>query len=79
MVQSLAQTQGEIEAMGRGALPCVLDTGRLETIQPMVDRALAEFGRIDSLVNNAGCNIGKAAVDITPEDWSTVVDMILKR
>jgi len=44
----------------------------------MVEQALATFGRIDILVNNAGCNIRKTAVDVTPEDWSTVVDTILK-
>jgi NAD(P)-dependent dehydrogenase (short-subunit alcohol dehydrogenase family) len=77
-IESLAQTQGEIEAMGRRALPCQLDTRKLETIQPVVDKALGEFGRIDILVNNAGCNIRKASVDVTSEDWSTVVDTILK-
>jgi NAD(P)-dependent dehydrogenase (short-subunit alcohol dehydrogenase family) len=44
----------------------------------MVDRTLAEFGRIDILVNNAGCNVRKASVDLTPDDWSTVVDTILR-
>jgi NAD(P)-dependent dehydrogenase (short-subunit alcohol dehydrogenase family) len=77
-VASLQQTQADIQAMGRRVLPCALDTRRLETIQPMVEQALATFGRIDILVNNAGCNIRKAAVDITAEDWSTVVDTILK-
>lgn len=77
-VEWLVQTQAEIEALGRRALPCQLDTRKLETIQPVVDKALGEFGRIDILVNNAGCNIRKAAVDVTPEDWSTVVDTILK-
>jgi len=77
-VESLKQTQSEIEAMGRKVMPCVLDTRKIETIQPMVDRALQQFGRIDILVNNAGCNIRKPSVDITPEDWNTVVDTILK-
>jgi len=77
-VESLKQTQSEIEAMGRRALPCMLDTRKIETIQPMVDRALQQFGRIDILVNNAGCNIRKPAVDITPDDWDTVVGTILR-
>ena len=77
-VDSLAQTRSEIEAMGRKALPCMLDTRKIETIQPMVEAAMAAFGRIDILVNNAGCNIRKPSVDITPEDWNTVVDTILK-
>ncbi len=75
---SLAQTKADIEAMGRSALPCELDVRKLETIQPMVDQAMARFGRIDILVNNAGCNIRKPSVDVTPEDWSTVVDTILR-
>jgi NAD(P)-dependent dehydrogenase (short-subunit alcohol dehydrogenase family) len=75
---SLEQTRADIQALGRRALPCSLDTRKLETIQPMVDRTLAEFGRIDILVNNAGCNVRKASLDITPEDWSTVVDTILR-
>jgi NAD(P)-dependent dehydrogenase (short-subunit alcohol dehydrogenase family) len=77
-LDSLAQTQADIEAVGRKALPCVLDVRKLETIQSMVDRALDALGRIDVLVNNAGCNIRKASVDVTPEDWSFVVDTILK-
>ncbi|HSB80255.1 MAG TPA: SDR family oxidoreductase, partial [Candidatus Methylomirabilis sp.] len=68
----------DIEAMGRKALACALDTRKVETIQPMVDAALRQFGRIDVLVNNAGCNIRKAAVDMTPEDWDTVVGTILR-
>ncbi len=77
-IESLDQTRKEIEAMGRKALPCMLDTRKVETIQPMVDAALRQFGRIDILVNNAGCNVRKAAVDMTPDDWDTVVNTILR-
>ena len=77
-VESLSQTKSDIEAAGRRALPCVLDTRKVETIQPMVDAALKAFGRIDILVNNAGCNIRKASVEVTPEDWDTVVGTILR-
>ena len=77
-VESLGQTKSDIEAMGRRALPCALDTRNVETIQPMVDAALQAFGRIDILVNNAGCNVRKSSVDVTPEDWDTVVGTILR-
>jgi NAD(P)-dependent dehydrogenase (short-subunit alcohol dehydrogenase family) len=76
--ESLQQTKADIEAMGRKALPCVLDVRKVETIQPMVDQAISRFGKIDILVNNAGCNVRKPSVDITPEDWSLVVDTILR-
>lgn len=77
-IDSLAQTKADIEAMGRKALPCVLDVCKLETIQPMVNQAMARFGRIDVLVNNAGCNVRKPAVEITVDDWAFVVDTILR-
>ena len=77
-VDSLQQTKAEIEAMGRRALPCMLDTRKIETVQPMVDAALKAFGHIDILVNNAGCNVRKASVEITPEDWDAVVGTILR-
>ncbi len=77
-LEALEQTRTEIEAVGRTALPCVLDTRKMETIQPMVDHVLRRFGRIDILVNNAGCNVRKPAVDMTPADWDTVVGTILR-
>ena len=77
-LDALEPTRAEIEAMGRTALPCLLDTRKIETIQPMVDEVLRRFGRIDILVNNAGCNIRKSAVDMTPDDWDTVVGTILR-
>ncbi len=77
-LESLAQTKADIEAVGRKAFPCVLDVRKLETIRPMVNQAMAQFGKIDILVNNAGCNVRKPSVDMTPEDWSYVVDTILR-
>jgi gluconate 5-dehydrogenase len=68
MIASLGETRKQIETLGRRALPCLLDTRKLETIQPMVDSALKVFGRFDVLVNNAGCNVRKPAVEVTPED-----------
>jgi NAD(P)-dependent dehydrogenase (short-subunit alcohol dehydrogenase family) len=77
-IDALDQTRKEIEAIGRTALPCALDTRKVETIQPMVDRVLSRFGRIDILVNNAGCNVRKPAVDMNPEDWDNVLGTILR-
>jgi len=44
----------------------------------MVDIAYKEYGRIDILVNNAGCNIRKPALEITWDDWNTVLDTNLR-
>jgi len=77
-LDSLYTFQAEIEGLGRQALPLELDVGDFESIQKMVDNAVAEYGKIDILVNNAGCNIRKPAVEITWEDWNTVLDTNLR-
>jgi 2-deoxy-D-gluconate 3-dehydrogenase len=71
-------TAGDISAAGHRALVLPLDVRRLPMIQDTVDRMLTEFGRIDILVNNAGMNRPRLAVDVTEEDWDTVLDIDLK-
>jgi NAD(P)-dependent dehydrogenase (short-subunit alcohol dehydrogenase family) len=43
-----------------------------ETAQRVVDLARDRFGRIDSLINNAGIFIGKPFSDYTPEDYAAI-------
>jgi NAD(P)-dependent dehydrogenase (short-subunit alcohol dehydrogenase family) len=42
------------------------------TAEQIVAQALARFGRIDSLINNAGLYIGKPFTDYTLEDYSAI-------
>jgi NAD(P)-dependent dehydrogenase (short-subunit alcohol dehydrogenase family) len=48
------------------------DITEIETAERVVEQALGRFGRIDSLINNAGIYIGKAFTDYTPEDFAAV-------
>src|SRR6267154_6139895 len=77
-VDTLKPFQKEIEALGRKALPLMLDVCDSESIQTMVQAALAQYGKIDILVNNAGCNIRKPALEVTWEDWNTILDTNLR-
>jgi NAD(P)-dependent dehydrogenase (short-subunit alcohol dehydrogenase family) len=43
-----------------------------ETSQRVVERALERFGRIDSLINNAGVYIGKPFTDYTSDDFVAI-------
>ncbi|HTX08667.1 MAG TPA: SDR family oxidoreductase [Solirubrobacteraceae bacterium] len=47
------------------------------TAEQVVTQALARFGRIDSLINNAGIYIGKPFTDYTLEDYSAITGINL--
>ena len=71
---SAEQAAADIRALGRRALPYPVDLSDVAQIQPLVDRVVAEFGRVDILINNAGRSQTKPMLDLTAEDWDRVVD-----
>ena len=77
-IERLEDVHAEIEAMGRGVLPLELDVREPESIRRMAERAFSRYGRIDILVNNAGCNIRKPALEVSWDDWNTVIETNLR-
>jgi gluconate 5-dehydrogenase len=77
-LESLEEIKAEVEGMGRRFLPLAMDVTDQASIESAVEGALEEFGRIDVLMANAGCNRRKPAVDVSWEDWDFVVDTNLK-
>ncbi|MEK0445779.1 MAG: hypothetical protein RLZZ399_1100 [Verrucomicrobiota bacterium] len=75
---SLAPFQREIEGMGRRALATELDVREHQSIQKAVEKVESTLGKIDILVANAGCNIRKPALEVSWDDWNTVVDTNLR-
>jgi NAD(P)-dependent dehydrogenase (short-subunit alcohol dehydrogenase family) len=53
------------------------DIGDSATAQRITDTAIARFGRIDVLVNNAGLLLSKPFIDYTPGDFEALVSTIL--
>ena len=68
----------EIESLGRRAYPLPLQLPDLDSIDAAVAAAKEQAGRIDVLVNNAGVNIPRDALEVTEQDWDRVLDVNLK-
>lgn len=73
-VENLRETAAAVAACGRRAYAVALDLRAQASIAATVDSVMAEFGRIDVLVNNAGTTSGSKALDVTPEEWAAVID-----
>jgi NAD(P)-dependent dehydrogenase (short-subunit alcohol dehydrogenase family) len=67
-----------MRAMGRRTAALELDVRDYDSIQNMAREAEAAFGQIHILVNNAGCNVRKPALDVTWDDWNLVLDTNLR-
>ncbi|GER15015.1 3-oxoacyl-ACP reductase family protein [Variovorax boronicumulans] len=67
-----------IEAAGGKALAIAADASRPDEVRAAVAQAVATFGRLDILVNNAAIAIGKPVQDIGLDDFDRMVDVNLK-
>lgn len=54
------------------------DVSKAEAWQTVVERTIAEFGRIDVLVNNAGVHKPLGVLETTEADWAFVLDINAK-
>ena len=75
---TLAPFEAEIKSIGRRAVSLELDVKNQESIERMAADAESAFGQIHILVNNAGCNVRKPALDVTWDDWNHVLDTNLR-
>ncbi len=76
--ETLASFEAEIKALGRRVVSLELDVRDQESIRSMAAEAEAAFGQIHILVNNAGCNVRKPALDVTWDDWNLILDTNLR-
>ncbi|MGB6745563.1 MAG: glucose 1-dehydrogenase [Terracidiphilus sp.] len=76
--ETLAPFEAEITSLGRRVLSLELDVRSQESIEKMAADAEDAFGQVHILVNNAGCNIRKPALDVTWADWNQILDTNLR-
>jgi NAD(P)-dependent dehydrogenase (short-subunit alcohol dehydrogenase family) len=68
----------EIRAVGGQAVATALDVGDAASCDALVRAAVAAFGRVDVLVNNAGIDVIEPVPQVSAEGWEKVQDVDLK-
>jgi NAD(P)-dependent dehydrogenase (short-subunit alcohol dehydrogenase family) len=67
-------------AIGQGgrALAITADLTQADDVEGMVEQAVTELGRVDILINNARVEFGKPFLDVTENEWDTVMERNVK-
>jgi NAD(P)-dependent dehydrogenase (short-subunit alcohol dehydrogenase family) len=73
-----AAVADDIRAIGGRALALTIDVAATADRERMVAATLAEFGRLDVLVNNAGIQRVALPLDVTEEHWDTMLNVNAK-
>lgn len=70
-------TVARIEAMGRHSLGVHCDVSRDGELEQLAERSIADMGRVDLLMNNAGVVLGGTLESIPMADWEWIVNINL--
>ena len=70
---ALESVAAEAETLGVRALCVIADVGDAVAVAEMVRQAEARFGGVDIAVSNVGRRAVRPLLDITPEEWDSVL------
>lgn len=78
--KGIESVAGEIEALGRRALPVYCDISDRAQVESMVAEAIAKLGGVDIMVNNARAIIGPSdlVVDVKDDEWDRTMGVNAK-
>jgi glucose 1-dehydrogenase len=68
----------EIVALGDRAIGVDADVSHVDDLQKLIDVAVAQFGRVDIMVNNAGVETRTSVLDTTEAQYDRVLSINLK-
>lgn len=74
----LGAALAELRGLGRRVEPFALEVREEASIRDAVSAVEHAFGRIDILINNAGCNRRKPALEVTWDDWNVILETNLR-
>ena len=73
--QGAFSAANEIQSMGRNVASIGADFNDLSEVLSLADRAIAAFGSIDVLINNAGISFNKPFLKVTPEQFNKLFNV----
>lgn len=76
-VEKMTATAALVQEAGRRVYTRQTDVADPQQCQQLVDAAVAEFGRVDVLINNAGVGTAVPATRETAEEFRAVIDVNL--
>ena len=71
---ALKAVAAEVVDAGSEAMTVLADVSKPDEVQKMVDLAVERFGSVDIAVSNVGIRLRQAFLDISLEDWRTVIE-----
>ena len=77
-ISDAAETAHSVQQAGRRFHPLMANLGDMSAIPHVVEGAIAAFGKVDVLVNNAGIIRREDAINFSEKDWDDVMDLNLK-
>jgi NAD(P)-dependent dehydrogenase (short-subunit alcohol dehydrogenase family) len=72
-----AEVEQELADIGRRSQTVIADITSRPEVERVLGAAVAQFGAVDVLVNNAGTCIHRPALEVTDEEWRRVLDVNL--
>jgi len=75
--EPLRQTAEEIKAKGAAAAFATCDVRDFAAVEPVIEAAVKEFDRVDTLVNNAAGNFIARTERLSPNAFNAVVGIVL--
>jgi len=73
-IPNMEEVKGKIEELGQKALIVACDMANDEEVIAMKDKAIAEFGNIDILINNAAVGVRGTLDNVSLEDWKFIIN-----
>ena len=76
-VESLGVVIADLQAAGARAVPVALDLRSQDSIERAIAEAARQLPALELLVNNAAVTLRRPALEVTPDEWRTLMDVNL--